>query len=236
MGLGDQRVRALDAGHRHVLRRQLEDLQRRGDGRVGRDGQPHRLVDVRLLVVGVVFDAAARPDRDETLGLHERHEALPQLALVGVGGHGAPQGHHRAGGEVLTGDGNGGHGVSFLVEKLVKECHPLPGRVQFVGEHVALKAERGVVRRGAAGGEDGGDGGHGEPHVAEPTDLDGRGELVARVPPVSGARVHHGRCQHAVLVVVTQHPHAEPAARGELADRQEVRGVGHGSSVVSPTV
>ena len=30
--------------------------------------------------------------------------------------------------------------MSFLVEKLVKECHPLPGRVQFVGEHVALKA------------------------------------------------------------------------------------------------
>ena len=92
------------------------------------------------------------------------------------------------------------------------------------------------VEIGAVGGEEDRDGGNREAHVAEPPHVGGLGELLGRVAAVAGDRVHVGGHEDPVLAVVAQHPHAETRPVGELADRHEVRGVGHGPTMSPHTV
>lgn len=236
MGLAELRVRPLDASEDDLLLRQLVHLEGRLRGGAGRHGPPDRQGRVGLAVLGVVLEDAARADGCQTLAPELGHEPLPQPALLVVGGDGAAQGDDGAGGDGRTGDDDGGHGSAFLVEELVDECQPLLGRAQLVAEGLPLQGECLPVALGAVGGEEDRDGGNREAHVAEPPHVGGLGELLGRVAAVAGDRVHVGGHEDPVLAVVAQHPHAETRPVGELADRHEVRGVGHGPTLSPHTV
>ena len=163
------------------------------------------------------------------------HEPLPQAALVGVRRDGAAQGddgHGRDGGAVQL----DGHGDLSWGEHVVDEGKPFPGRVQLLDQGAPLQGERIGPGRGAAGGEEGGDGRDAEADVAQVPDVRGVPQLGGGVAAVPAVRVDVLRHQDAVGVVVAEHPHGEAGERAELADRHEVRVRDHGNSVWGDTV
>src|SRR5699024_4573974 len=73
----------------------------------------------------------------------------------------------------------------------------------------------------------------GEADVAQPSHVRGLGELLLGVAAVATRRVDLGGHEDAVLAVVAQHPHAEATPGGELPDRHEPDGPGHGDHPVA---